>query len=72
MLVRGTSFATAGDLKADLQRQLSIYQHLSNLTEPTTDADRKQLEGIVDKLEGLLNHVVALESSIETYLNKFQ
>ncbi len=71
VLVQGTSFATAGDLKAALSRQASIYLHLSTLKEPATEADRTQLTGILDKLELLLNNVITLESSIETYLQKF-
>jgi hypothetical protein len=67
VLVQGTSFATAGDLKAALLRQASIYLHLSTPKEPATEADRVQL----NKLELLLNNVITLESSIEKYLQKF-
>jgi hypothetical protein len=71
-LVKGTGFATAGDLKAALLRQASIYLRLSTLSEPTTPADRALLAGIVDKLDVLLKHVIGLESSIEKYLSKFR
>lgn len=71
VLVRGTDLATAGDLKAALLRQSSIYLRLSTLGEPSTDQDRNKLVAVIDKLDELLKKVIALESSIGAYLNKF-
>jgi hypothetical protein len=71
VLVKGTDLATAGDLKAVLLRQSSIYLRLSTLEEPSTDDDRKMLAAVIDRLDELLKKVVALESSIGVYLSKF-
>jgi hypothetical protein len=71
VLLSGTDLATAGDLKALLLHQSSIYLRLSTLAEPITDDDRKKFAAVIDKLDELLKKVVALESSIQVYLNKF-
>jgi hypothetical protein len=71
VLVRGTDLATAGDLKAALLRQSTIYLRLSTLGDPSTDEDRDKLRPVIDKLDELLKKVIALEKSIDAYLNKF-
>lgn len=71
VLVKGTNLATAGDLKAALLQQSTIYLRLSTLGEPTTKEDRNKLRPVIDKLDELLKKVTALEMSIDDYLKKF-
>jgi hypothetical protein len=71
VLVIGTGLATAGDLKAALLYQSSIYLRLSTLGEPVTPEDRTKLAPVIDKLENLRKDVVTLESSIDEWLKKF-
>lgn len=70
-VVDGVGFKNAGDLQAALQYQGMLYERLSTFPKPDTDAARAQLGTTVDKLEALRDQVVGLESSIETYLDKF-
>jgi hypothetical protein len=71
VLVKGTDLATAGDLKAALLRQSSIYLRLSTLQEPSNDDERKKIASVIKKLSELLKNVVVLESSIKAYLENF-
>lgn len=69
--LKGTGFATAGDLKVALAQQASIYAKLSKLEAPTTDEERSELLTVVTKLNELLKSVVDFETKIEAYLQKF-
>jgi hypothetical protein len=71
VLVQGTSLATAGDLKAILNTQSSIYKQLSTLEEPKTDEDLQKLKPVATALDDLRTKVVALEIGIDAYLKKF-
>ena len=71
VLVQGTSLATAGNLKAILNNQSSIYKRLFTLEEPKTDEDLQKLTPVAKALDDLRTKVVDLESGIDAYLKKF-
>jgi hypothetical protein len=62
VLVKGTNLATAGDLKAALLRQSSIYLRLSALGAPQSTNDHERINAVLLKLIELKKNVVDLET----------
>jgi hypothetical protein len=69
-MVQGAGLENASDLGAALDQQARIYQQLPDMTEPATSADRDILSRILSKLKDLVDEVIKLEGSIETYLQQ--